>query len=104
MNMKRNIFSTAICVFAFAAAISAQAKPTPPPAAPACGEPVIMSVEIEKDGNLSVTKNCRYETALPSGETHRLWKEYFGVKDGKIVLLKTVEGRVVPARIEWMER
>lgn len=34
----------------------------------------------------------------------RVWKEVYGVKNGKITLLKTIEGKIIPAqdeRIEW---
>lgn len=35
------------------------------------------------------------------GPPDKVWKEIYGVKDGKIVLLKTVEGKHVPA--QWVE-
>lgn len=36
--------------------------------------------------------------------SQRVWKEVYGVKDGKLILLETIEGKIVPAqaeRVEW---
>lgn len=31
---------------------------------------------------------------------HKVWKEIYGVKDGKLVLLEKIDGQIVPAKAE----
>lgn len=77
------------------------------------------TVEVESselvDGELIVTKRS---ACAPAGSgvwavyceggcnftTYRAYKEIYGVKDGNLALLRTIEGKIVPAqseRVEW---
>lgn len=54
------------------------------------------------------TSGFCYSTNPPTCESDPdvVWKEIYGVKDGKLQLIKRIEGKVIPAqeeRIEWEE-
>lgn len=67
-----------------------------------------------KDGQLEITKRSACIPSMTSSincwptpcdfTIHKVWKEIYTARDGKIVLSKTIEGKIVPAqseRIEW---
>lgn len=73
----------------------------------------IVSVE-HKDGRIEVTKRSNYmPSSVPAivcapqpcdWMIRKVWREVYEAKDGKIVLSKKIEGRVLPAqdeKIEW---
>ena len=71
----------------------------------------IVSVSLEQDGTLVVTHRETSPTltlqycpeGCPPPPPH-WWREVYGAKDGRIVLLKTVEAEVTPAsaaKVEW---
>ncbi len=53
-------------------------------------------------GTLTLTESGVLTTTPMS--TRRVWREIYGARDGKVVLIKTIEAKVVPAqaeRVEW---
>jgi len=69
-------------------------------------------IEITKREDCNPNGNFTYALYCGSSpcdfSTHRVYKEIFGVVDGKIKLVKTVEGKIIPASkkeesFEWPE-
>lgn len=64
-------------------------------------ETMIISVETKEDGTLWVERriksNMMYARNPPRPVPDRVFREVYGAKDGKIVLLETIEGTHKPA-------
>lgn len=65
------------------------------------------------DGRLEIVKrSISYPSAIPAlhcwlspcdWSRRRVWKEIYGVKDGKLLLLETIEGKIIPVQAEHVE-
>lgn len=64
------------------------------------------------DGRLEIVKrSISYPSLIPAvncslcdWSRRRVWKEIWGVKDGRLALLEVIEGKIIPAqaeRVEW---
>lgn len=51
-----------------------------------------------KEQNIEVTFRKTNHLSYPNGQQHpdKVWKEIYGIKDNKLLLLKTIEGKHTP--------
>ena len=63
----------------------------------------VLNINLTEDGKLEIIKR-RYSDAVyasypPSPVPDTIWKEVYGVRDSRIVLVKKVPGKHIPRRI-----